>query len=157
MDQLRGLKNSSTFNPNGPPPPESVDPDYGRHVPLGTTRSTGTSRASRASRDRTRASSGNTVDATSAKRPSSLCDWDTVLIIVLAVVLFSFLILDIYAQIVRTLCFATSDALTQLNLAENAQCKARSPRPRIRTRLIKWPLKISVLCYCSIAARCIPM
>lgn len=119
MDEMRGLQEESgmgqkKFDPDGPPPPESIDPGY-RGVSTDTLRGRGKQgRAAPPVRPHAAAKGGFGAHAVAAaaaggdtkKRPTGRCtncDWDTVLIIVLAVVLFSFLILDIYAQIVSRL------------------------------------------------------
>jgi hypothetical protein len=152
----------TSFDPSGPPPPESMDPDYGRRAEnLGTTRRRGAAdtdptkgRAPRAAeRSRNLDGGSSAAAATTPARTSrnNSCDWDTILIIVLAIVLFSFLILDIYAQIVRAcglrLCplagahrcmgHSTADAVRLSARAENARSQRGWPGPRHGSRPIE--------------------
>eukprot|EP01047_Picozoa_sp_COSAG01_P020981 COSAG01_NODE_1202_length_11263_cov_64.078466_7_plen_135_part_00 len=104
MDALRGLRTEPGFDPDGPPPPESVDPLYGSGGAVQRRdRSALASRGGRGVRrsDAPSAGRATTRGGAAPQKRGGGCDWDTILIIVLAIVLFSFLILDIYAQIVR--------------------------------------------------------
>ena len=112
MDAMRGLQKEPgmggvKWDPNGPPPPESEDPDFKGGPSTESLRGRGKQRAAPAPRPHATAGGvGKHAAAAAAARTKSTpagrcsCDWDTVFIIILAVVLFSFLILDIYAQIV---------------------------------------------------------
>lgn len=122
MDEARGLRPTPSntsgveFDPNRAPPPESLDPDYGRRA----AESGGDGQA----RVRRRAAGLNERQAARAEAAgksgsaaSHRCDWDTVFIVVLACTLFSFLILDVYAQIVSAAC-----------LPHLSRCTARGSR-----------------------------
>ncbi len=104
LDAARGLRSRPTsgaraFDPDRAPPPESVDPDYGR-------REVGGDGEARLRRRAAGLSERQAARAEQAGKNASggghRCDWDTVFIVVLACVLFSFLILDVYAQIVSS-------------------------------------------------------
>jgi hypothetical protein len=104
MDKARGLRptpsgGGSAFDPDKAPPPESLDPDYGRRAEqLG---GAGEARVRRRAAGLSEQQAAR-AEATGKKGGSAphRCDWDTVFIVALACVLFSFLILDVYAQIV---------------------------------------------------------
>ena len=114
MDEARGLRKhpsgggGSAFDPNKAPPPESLDPDYGRREVGGDGEARVRRRAAGLSeRQAARAEAAGKGGSGGGHR----CDWDTVFIVVLACVLFSFLILDVYAQIVSS--FASSFLATR--------------------------------------------
>lgn len=113
MDEARGLRPDPTgggrraFDPNRAPPPESLDPDYGRRDIGGDGEARLRRRAAGLSeRQAARAENGAGKNSSAA---THRCDWDTVFIVVLACVLFSFLVLDVYAQIVSK-CLAVWSA-----------------------------------------------
>lgn len=141
MDEARGLRSrpsgggNSAFDPNRAPPPESLDPDYGRREVGGDGEARLRRRAAGLSeRQAARAEGAGKNGSTAGHR----CDWDTVFIVVLACVLFSFLILDVYAQIVSDSVACPSARGSRLpahcatfTCAENAQRQdggSRGPR-----------------------------